>query len=37
MKAIRTLLFVIGLTLFGAVCAAGGPVKVNGTYFAGYA
>ena len=28
MKAIRTLLFVLGLTLFGAVCSADGPVKV---------
>ena len=28
MKAIRTLLFVLGLTLFGAVCAADGLVQV---------
>lgn len=28
MKAIRTLLFVLGLMFFGAVCAAEGPVKV---------
>ncbi len=28
MKAIRTLLFVLGVTFFGAACAADGPVKV---------
>ena len=28
MKAIRTLLFVLGLMFIGAVCAAEGPVKV---------